>query len=106
MKTSIFAATALYIAMTTPAMAEDLYFKLVNLAGSDIVAFHVSHTGTKRWEENLIAGRYIPSGNELDIIIGDGRRTCNYDILTKFRDGSKSEDYDLDLCDLGSYTFE
>ena len=105
MKRIMFIAAALSMSMATPVMAEDLQFKLINMAGSDIVAFHVSHTGTKKWEENLLSGHYLPSGNEIDIVIGDGRTTCVYDIKTKFRDGDSFEDYDLDLCELGSYTF-
>lgn len=99
-----FAAAALSIAMINPVMAEDLSFNLVNKAGSAVVAFHVSHTGTKQWEENLLAGHYLPNGNQIDIIIADGRTTCVYDILTEFKDGDTVEDYNLDLCQLGSYT--
>lgn len=101
-------ALALALAVTTigAALAEDLDFTLINSSNSDVVAFHVSHAGTGSWEENLIAGGFLPSGNELGIQIADGRSTCVYDILTEFADGQRLEDYGLDLCELGSYTLQ
>jgi hypothetical protein len=88
------------------AQAEDLEFVLINKSDSNVVGFYVSHTGTKDWEENLIEGSYLPSGNELTVTIQDGRTACEYDVRTEFEDGSTSEDYDLNLCELGSYTFQ
>ena len=99
-------ALALVVSTVGVAFAEDLDFTLINGSNSDVVAFHVSHAGTGSWEENLIAGGFLPSGNELGIQIADGRSTCVYDILTEFADGQKLEDYGLDLCELGSYTLQ
>jgi hypothetical protein len=99
-------ALALAVSTVGTAFAEDLDFTLINGSNSDVVAFHVSHAGTGSWEENLIAGGFLPSGNELGIQIADGRSTCVYDILTEFADGQKLEDYGLDLCELGSYTLQ
>lgn len=105
--TRIIALTlALSVSAIGAAVAEDLDFTVINHSGSDVTAFHVSHAGTGSWEENLIAGGYLPSGNEIGIQIADGRATCVYDILTEFADGQKLEDYGLDLCELGSYTLQ
>jgi hypothetical protein len=70
-----------------------------------VTGFYVSRSGSNDWEENLLDGDILPSGNEITVTIGDGRATCMYDIRTEFEDGSFAEDYDLNLCDLGSYTF-
>lgn len=99
-------ALALSVSAAGAALAEDLEFTLINGSNSDVVAFHVSHAGTSSWEENLIAGGYLPSGNEIAILIADGRSTCVYDVRTEFADGQKLEDYGLDLCEMGSYTFQ
>jgi hypothetical protein len=92
--------------LSTAAMAEDLSFVLTNLTGVDINEFYVSHSGSNHWEENLLAGAYLPSGNEVEVWITDGRSVCEYDIQAVFADGDVLEDYELDLCDLGSYTFQ
>ena len=98
-------ASALLLLAPAAAQAEDLEFLLTNLSDSSVVGFYVSPTDTDRWEENLIAGGYLPSGNEIDVVIADGADTCMYDIRTEFEDGETTEDYDLDLCELGEYTF-
>ncbi|MCF8479013.1 MAG: hypothetical protein K9H25_01145 [Rhodospirillum sp.] len=97
-------ATALVLA-TSPVLAEDLDFLLTNKSGAAITAFHVSHAGTDQWEENLMEGSYLPDGNEITVHIGDGRDVCVYDIRTEFDDGDVFEDYGLDLCELGGYSF-
>ena len=85
--------------------AQDLNFKLINRTDDAVVGFYVSHTGTSEWEENLIPeGSYLAGGYEVDVIIADGLATCDYDILVEFDNGEELEDYNLDLCELGSYT--
>ncbi len=106
MKTVYALAAALSLAIVAPAAAEDLEFTLINTSGVDITAFHVSHTETDDWEENLLGGGILADGYEIDVLIADGLTTCVYDILTEFADGDAYEDYGVDLCSLGSYTFE
>lgn len=87
-------------------MAEGLDFTLANESSVDVVEFYVSQTGTGSWEENLISGGYLPSGNEINVAIADGRSTWMYDVMATFGDSATLEEYDLDLCELGSYTFQ
>lgn len=102
--TGCLVAASLAVFATAPAWAEDLYFMLRNDTGVDLTAFHVSHTGTDQWEENLIAGGYLASGYEIEVVIADGRTVCEYDILSVFADGDEVDDYNVDLCSLGVYT--
>lgn len=87
------------------ASAEDLEFVLINDTGSDLVGFYVSHSGTDEWEDNLLEGAYLPPEHQISVVIADGRSTCEYDISGDFGDGDEVIDYDLDLCELGEYTF-
>ena len=87
--------------------AEDLQFKLINNTDIAVTGFYVSHSGTREWEDNLIPEDYILAGGyEVDVIIADGRDTCEYDLSVEFEDGDEVEEYELDLCELGSYTVE
>ena len=106
MKRIIAMALALSLSGAAVALAEDLEFTLINVSNADVTAFHVSHAGTSSWEENLIAGGYLPAGNEIAILIADGRSTCVYDIRAEFADGQSFEDYGVDMCELGSYIFQ
>ncbi len=98
--------TAMILGSASFALAEDLEFMLTNLTSANVEEFYVSHVGTDDWEENLIEGAYLPSGNEVSVNIMDGRLTCAYDIQIVFDDGDVIEDYDLNLCDLGGYTVQ
>lgn len=90
-----------------PAQAEDLDFKLINISSSSVVGVYLSHSGTQDWEANLVPdGSVLPPGNEVDVTIADGRSTCSYDIRIEFQDGTELEEYEIDACELGSYTIE
>ena len=91
--------------LVTTAQAEDLEFFLINESSADLVGFNVSAASSESWEENLLEGGYLAPGYEIGVMIADGSTTCIYDLRGEFADGSEAEDYDLDLCDLGSYTF-
>jgi hypothetical protein len=56
----------------TAATAEDLQFLLVNESSAAVTAFHVSTSSSDSWEENLIAGGYLDSGYEINVLIADG----------------------------------
>ncbi len=104
MKTAslVFATT---VVCATSAAAEDLQFLLTNESSSDVTAFHVSTSSSDSWEENLIDGGILAPGYEINVLISDGQTTCVYDVLAEFADGATLEDYNLDLCEMGSYTF-
>jgi len=88
------------------AQAEGLVVKLVNGTRADLIGFHVSHTGTKRWEENFLEGGYLAPKYEVNITVTDGQPSYHYDFLSKFKDGEKIEEYDVGLCYLDEYTHE
>jgi hypothetical protein len=106
MKKVIIGAAAFLAVTASAAQAEDLTFTLINRSSADVVAFYVNHSASDDWGANLFGGNYLPSGNKIDVIINDGRTTCKYDIRAEFRDGDKFEDHNLNMCELGSYTFK
>ena len=88
------------------ALAEDVSFKLYNDTSSRLVEFYVSPSELDDWEENLIpAGESVPPGGSGTVDIRDGRTVCEYDIWGVFSNGSEVDDYDIDVCELESYTF-
>jgi hypothetical protein len=91
-------------AVSGPAMADDLEFTLTNATSVSATEFYVSPANVDDWENNLLDGKYLPAGNEVTVTIGDGRRTCTYDLKTVFEDGRTAENDDINLCELGKYT--
>ncbi|WP_428524398.1 hypothetical protein [Roseibium sp.] len=104
--TLVSAALCSAAATILPAKAEDLEFLLINESNAAITGFFVSPASSNDWQNNLMSGAPLGAGYETDIYIQDGLATCVYDIRADFSDGEQLEDYGLDLCELGSYTFE
>jgi hypothetical protein len=87
------------------AVAQNLQFQLINQSGYNITGFFVSPTGTQAWEANLMPQGYVLAhGYYVDVNIRDGLTVCFYDIAILFDDGDELHDYQLNLCELGSYT--
>lgn len=105
MKLKLAAPALALTLMLSPALAEDLEFMLSNESSADLVEFHVSPASSDDWEENLLEGGYLAPGYETGVVIADGLSTCIYDLRGGFEDGTSVEDFGLDLCDLGGYTF-
>ena len=105
MKNTVMRGAVLALLCSGAAQAEDLQFTLVNVMDVAVTGFYVSHIGTQDWEENLVPeGSVLAGGYEIDIVIADGRDTCEYDLLVEFEDGDALEDYNVNLCELESYT--
>lgn len=87
------------------AMADDLVFTLNNTSSRELVGFYVEATDVDNWGENLLNGSIVP-GEAASVTIADGKTTCMYGIKGVFEDGSVVEEEDLNLCELGSYTYQ
>ena len=97
----IFGATVFNA--VSPAQAEDLTFLLTNGTDVRLVNFHVSHPGTRRWEEDVLDDVYLAPGYSINVTIADNRSNCRYDVLSRFSDGEEIEEYGVDLCELAEY---
>jgi hypothetical protein len=86
------------------AQAEDLIFTLHNNSSSVLTEFHVETMSSKTWGENILSEKIGP-GESATVTIADGKTTCMYGIRGEFQDGSMVEREDLNLCELGSYTY-
>ena len=94
------------LATSAIALAGDITLMLHNQTSVDLSQLYVSPTTSDDWEENLISsGQLLRSKQSTNLTIADGRTTCEYDILGIFADGEEVQDYNVNLCDLESYSF-
>lgn len=94
-----------FVGISTPAIADDLEFVLINSSGFTLVEFYTSPADVGSWEEDILGNDVLDSGYSLKITVADGRTQCIYDMLMIFEDGDRLEDQ-VDMCDMGSYTIE
>ena len=85
------------------AQSEDLYFTLKNKTISTLIEFYLVPNYNGTWENDILRGTLL-SGESTEMYVEDGLTTCTYDMYGVFSDGNDFEEYNLDLCELKSYT--
>jgi hypothetical protein len=86
------------------AHAEDLVFMLHNNSSTALTEFYVESMTSKTWGDNILDSTIAP-GESATVTISDGKTTCMYGIRGTFKDGNILEQNDLNLCEMGSYTY-
>ena len=83
----------------------DQMFTLANDRPLAMYYFQASPTSTGDWENDILGESILMPGESTGININDGRQSCMYDFRAIFEDESVAEGYDVNICELGSYTF-
>jgi hypothetical protein len=100
----MFAAVALALA-TTAAVAEDLYFRVINNSSLDVDYFYASPSNTSDWGPDLLGpNSRLYAWTEGTATIADGSNQCLYDFKYTMSDGQTYYEEQIDICSLGSYT--
>lgn len=106
--TLLASAMALPIAGTfaEAALAAKDNFVVYNDSRLTIVELYVSASNRTTWDNNILNGDVLGSGDSTRVVFGDpSPSTCLYDILAVFADGQTVEDYQINVCDSTGYTF-
>lgn len=107
LKSSLLAglmAVSLLGAAVSNAHAEDLEIMLTNMSSQALYVFQASPSGVESWEEDVLGDAILPSGNEVPVIIADGRDVCFYDMRFIMENDAVLEAYEYDLCETESFT--
>ncbi len=84
-----FALATAALLFAAPALAEDLTITIVNTSSKALAQFFTSPTTTDQWEEDVFGDGVLPSGNQVDVTIADGRDQCEYDLKFVMEDGQE-----------------
>jgi len=98
----ILALAVLPVMLALPAAAQEHAVQLGNQSGFTIVEFYASTQGAADWEENMIAGQTVASGQTVTVTFADGG-TCAYTFRAVFDDGDETV-VDVDVCSVQSVT--
>ncbi len=91
-------------AQSAKTQTQDLVFKLFNNTSKTIVDFRVDPSSQQNWGDSILS-EVIPPGAEVDVIIADDRKDCTYDMYTKWSDGAEDTQLNIDMCELGKWTY-
>ncbi len=89
---------------TQMAFESDQHFALTNGRPTTMMYFYASPSGVNDWEEDIFGDSVLPPSESVLITIDDGQEACNYDFRAIFEDGSDSQAYEVNLCELSAYT--
>lgn len=98
-------AGALFLGAVAPVHALDRRVRIVNETGFTIVRFFGSNTGTDEWQEDILGDDVLPSGSAVIINFDDGTGYCKYDLRAVFDDGDVVTQTDVNICEIGTFTF-
>lgn len=88
------------------ASAADRRVEVVNKTGTMLVGFYASRVNVADWEENILAGQKLKSGESIIVDVDDGSGGCLFDFKGVFSDGEEVVSEDNNVCELEQFTFE
>lgn len=97
---------ALSLVTTLPAAALDRRVTIVNNTGFTIVEFYGSNTGADTWQEDILGADVLPSGQSAVINFDDETGYCMFDFRAVFEDGEVLERGGINVCEIGTFTYE
>lgn len=99
------AALTAGLALATPALAEDLYFEVINNSSLDVDYFYASPSNMQDWGPDLLGpNNKLYAYTQGTATIADGSDQCLYDFKYVMSDGEVYYEDKIDVCALGSYT--
>jgi hypothetical protein len=88
-----------------PAVAQNVEFTLVNNSSQSLHYMYAAPSKTTDWGDDLLGETgTLESGEQGIVFIGDGSDQCLYDLRFETGEGSELDAYEVDICELGSYT--
>ena len=96
---------ALMLGSALPAMAQDRRVTIVNNTGYTITNFYGSNKGADTWEEDILGQSVLPSGNSTSINFDDASGYCIFDFKAVFDDGTETVQTGVNVCEIGTFTF-
>jgi len=98
-------ATVLAASLATPSLALDRRVTIVNNTGFTITNFYGSNKGTNSWEEDILGQSTLPSGSQVTINFNDGSGYCKFDFKAVFSDGDVLVRENVNVCEIGTFTY-
>ena len=99
-------SAALAVTTAAPALSLDRRVTIINNTGYTIVRFFGSNKGSKSWEEDILGDQVLPSGSSVVINFDDATGYCVFDFRAEFEDGDVLERSGVNVCEIGTFTYE
>lgn len=98
-----FALAALSLSLAVPALAQERSVQIVNQSGFTITNFYASTLGAEDWQEDVLGGQAVGSGQSATVNFADSG-DCTYSFRAVFDDGDEAIQ-DIDVCSVTAVTY-
>ncbi|MGJ3262705.1 MAG: hypothetical protein ACFE0R_05650 [Salinarimonas sp.] len=88
------------------ALAQNREVTIVNETGVTMTHFYASNVDRTSWEEDILGNDVLQSGYSVPIDIDDGSGQCLFDFRALFADGDEIVDEAVNVCEIGTFTYE
>jgi hypothetical protein len=104
-RTSVL-ASLIAITLASPSFAENRSVTIVNNTGYTMTNFYGSNTGADTWQEDILGTDTLPSGSQVTINFDDASGYCKFDFKAVFDDGDELVREDVNVCEVGTFTYD
>ena len=102
---SITLAGVIASTLATSALAQNRWVTIVNRTGYTIVEFYSTNVNASSWGNDVLGSRVVRHGGQIDINFDDGSGQCLFDFRAIFNDGDVLEASNVNVCEIGTYTY-
>ena len=88
-----------------PASAADRRVRIVNNTGFTMVEFYGSNKGSQSWEEDILGADVLEDGQSVVVNFDDATGYCKFDFRAVFNDGEEVVEAGVNVCEIGTFTF-
>ena len=103
--TAVLAAIVILATTALPASALDRRVVIVNNTAFSIVRFYGSNKGSTSWEEDILGSHVLGPYSSVRINFDDGTGYCKFDFKAVFNDGEVLIKKNINICEIGAFTY-
>ncbi len=103
--TKLALAGLVLAASTLAAAAVDRHVQIHNDTGYTIYRFYSTNSGADRWGSDVMGSSVLPSGSAMNLNFDNTKGYCEFDFRIEFENGETHDEYRINVCEIGDFTF-
>lgn len=105
MRLRLFVATAALLLSAAAAQAADRHVTVTNSTSWQLRELYGSNVGVDEWQEDILGRDVLEPGESVVVNFDDGSGACRFDFKGVFADGEEVVSNNIDVCQVGSFSF-
>ena len=98
-------AATLLCAAASAACAADRNVRIHNETGVTLYRFYSTNSGSTKWGHDVMGDNTLPNGGVMNMNFANAKGYCVFDFRAIFADGSELQRANVNVCEIGDYTY-